>query len=761
MSNNTRRTIRGSALAVANRLATIATVLSVSAVAFISPQAIAQDGTGDTIVGPCMDDLFPGTLGCTANDVRVSGIADVSGDGLVNEDDITFAPVCDAGSLNAGADCSTDANICLDQSGTPAPQMCGDRCAFPGDTTTFATTFIVELSAQERYDIGLYFDVGGDPEGDGALTGTCSISTLPETGTFDRPDGHPAGNSGMFVDLDTTCKGSGCPQPGDLCGDIDDSANPIFYDLASTSNFITATCIANPDTGNLVLPSCTSWRQSGANELCLSPLDAFPGSPSKCNCDDAFELPIEVPPAELLVVKTATPTTVNEPGGNVQFDVSVTNTGVDPNNDVTLNSLTDSIYGDITTVQGDIVSTTCSVTQTITPGGTYTCSFTATVTGNGGDTEVDVVTAAGVDDNGNEIGGMDDATVDIIDLQPAISVEKTASPTSVEEGSGTVVTFSVTVDNDSVADPLTVTALSDDIYGDITMVQGDILSTTCTTGQTIALGGSYSCTFTAVVDGPAFSSETDTVTATGQDDETPANEVSAMDSATVTVTDNPAAISLVKTANPTQVNEPGDDVTFSFTITNLSSVDSVTINSFTDTIYGDLNGKGDCSVPQLIAPSGSYSCSFMAMVSGNAGDSETNVATASGVDDDGQPVMASDDATVMIVDVPPAASLTKTATMAVVSYDVAVTNDSSAEALDLTDLSDDMFGDITVVDGVTILSSDCAVPQSIAVGATYECSFDAKVGTSPHTNTVTGTVSDDDGNSVNPAPSDDATVTFE
>lgn len=68
------------------------------------------------------------------------------------------------------------------------------------------------------------------------------------------------------------------------------------------------------------------------------------------------------------------------------------------------------------------------------------------------------------------------------------------------------------------------------------------------------------------------------------------------------------------------------------------------------------------------------------------------------------------------------------------------------------------FGDITQVQG-DIQVTTCVVPRMIAVGASYTCSFDAKISTSPHTDTVTGTVTDDDGGTV--TPSDSATVTFE
>jgi hypothetical protein len=627
----------------------------------------------------------------------------------------------------------------------------------------------VLLSAQERYDIGLYFALDGDPNGDGALTGDCSISTLSEDGSFTRADG----STGDFVDLDSTCKGGRCPQPEDLCGDIDKANNPIFYDLAATGNYITAFCIAN-ENGRLNLPNCTSWRQSGANEVCLDPTNAFPGSPSKCNCQPEFEVPINVPPAELKVVKTASPTSVDEPGRNVTFSVSVTNTGIDPGNAVTLDApggLTDNIYGDITTVGHDgITATTCSVPQTLSGnGGTYTCTFSVDIFASAADSPnpiTDIVTAWGVDDRGSTISGSDDATVIINNVDPNISVTKTANLTSVLEGSKTLVTFTVKVDNDSTADPLTITSLTDSIHG--------VLSTSCLdadnqplAGQTIPIRGSVTCTFSAVVDGPAFSPETDTVTVVGEDDE--GNSDTASDSATVTILDDTATIKLIKTASPESFNEPGAHVTYSFTVNNLSAVDTVTIDSLMDTVYGDLTLVKDntCSVSQVLGPLENYSCEITVFVPGDPGPGNgyvevLNVATARGFDDDGQPVMSSDDATVTISDVPPAASLTKTATNVLINYEITVTNDSAAEALTLDVLEDDVYGDITNSANPLIDSTTCVVPQTLApngqAGDTYTCSFQAWTDTSPTIDTVAGTLSDDEGGEV--TPFDCAEVTF-
>jgi hypothetical protein len=703
-----------------------------------------------------MQDVAGFELNCTANDVRVSGVSDVTEDGIVDEDDITFAPVCDAMASNAGADCSADASICLDGDGNSAPSLCGDRCAFPGDTTTFSATFVFELNAQERHDVGAFFEVTPDLGGDGALGGTCDIVTLPEFGAFARPDA----TNGNFVDLDTGCKGGKCPQPEDLCGDIDDLNNPIFYDMKGPkpqADTITAVCVDPDGDGFLNLPNCTSWRQSGANEVCLSGSDAFPGSPSKCNCDPNFQLPIAVPSASITVSKTALPTSTNEPGAAVQFSVSVTNDS--PFANVTISSLLDDIYGNITQVQGDISSTNCSVPQDLGPAATYSCSFMAQVSGLGNTSHTNTVTAAGIDENQNPISESDDATVNILDVAPNMTVVKSVEPGSLAEPGGNF-TFTVRVNNTSAIDDLSLTALLDDIYGDITQVQGKIISTNCAVPQTILQGSFYQCSFTVTeLQSPGWS-QTDVVTATANDDE--GNILTKKDTAIIEVTNVPSSITLVKTVSPTSLNEPGGDVTYTYSVTNDSTVDSVSIDSLIDDKLGNLDGQGDCDVtpPQTLAANGgNYTCQVTTALVGNAEDVITNEATASGQDDDGTPVSDKDTATVNIDDVQPAASLTKVPSVAVVTYVVTVTNDSTAEELDLDALSDDQFGDLTEVD-VDVLRTSCSVPQTIAVGGNYSCEFDGVVGTSPHTNIVSGTVTDDDDNTVTPDPSDSATVTF-
>jgi uncharacterized repeat protein (TIGR01451 family) len=654
--------------------------VAASAVVFVRPAPAV------TVTGGCMDDLFPGTLNCNANDIQIARATNIQ---------IT------------------------------------DPCSFPGDSVTFNATFQVVLTAQTRYDIGLYFATDGDPNRNGALTGTCLVSNLNLT-----PDP-------PFVNLD--------PAP-DSCGDINSTHSPMNV----TINSFTTTCIDSDGDGRLNLPNCSSWRQPGANELCTSPLQAFPGAPSKCRCDLGFNIDIPVPPATLTVVKTANPTSRNEPGGTVRFTVSIRNDSADPVNTVTITTLNDNVFGNLRSAANTAVSNnTCLTLDTsVGAGETVTCAFDAPIAGNAGFIHTDTVTATGSDNRTppNPVSGSDDATVTITDRAPALSLTKTANPTQVLEPGGNA-TFSVVVRNDSLAstDPVTISSLIDDIYGSLNG-RG-----TCAVPQTIAAGGTYSCSFVGAVTGNAGGSQTDVITATGTDDE--GNSVSASDSATVDINNSPSSIQLNKTANPTTVDEPGANVTFTFQVRNLSIVDAVTINTLTDSVYGNLNGMGTCAVPQTIPAGGTYTCSITMFVPGNAGGSLTNIGTASGVDDDGQPVSDDDDATVSFRNVPPAASVTKSATNVVVTFAVTVTNDSTAEPLALSVLTDSTFGNVTTSGHDGILSTNCAVPQTIAVGGSYACSFVATV-TSPHTDTVTGTVADDDGGTIS-VPSNTVSVTVD
>ncbi len=440
-------------------------------------------------------------------------------------------------------------------------------------------------------------------------------------------------------------------------------------------------------------------------------------------------------PSAMRLSKTADPSELSEPGGPVTFSLVIDNdSAVDS---ITLDSLVDAPFGDVTALPGD-----CAVPQTIVAGASYSCSFSAQVSGNAGDTVSDTVTASATDDDGNALSETAGASVDITDSPSAISVTKSADPSQLPEPGGPV-TFSLTIDNDSAVDSITLESLVDDIHGDLDGL-GD-----CALPQAIDAGDSYSCSFTVPVNGAPGDVETDTVTAGATDDD--GNALSETGSASVTITDTPSAMRLSKTADPTELSEPGGPVTFSLVIDNDSAVDSITLDSLVDAPFGDVTAlPGDCAVPQTIVAGGSYSCTFSAQVSGNAGDTVSDTVTASATDDDGNALSETAGASVDITDTPPTMVVTKSADPATIAepggpvqFSVSVEN-TSPEPITLSTLTDDVYGDL---DG----RGDCSLPQTIAVGDTYSCSAIGPVtgdAGDVREDIIEAIASDDDGNTI-------------
>jgi hypothetical protein len=376
---------------------------------------------------------------------------------------------------------------------------------FSGGPVTFTADFRMDLTADTRYDTGFYIASDNDPNGDGAKTGLCSATASLATNT-------PAAN---FINLD--------PAPdvcGDITGPLGSAHNPLFVTAQ-----ITAQCPAGAPGSQLVLDFCTTWRQPGSNQVCLGTGNGtttngvFPGSPSKCNCGNlAVDIFSEV--ATITTTKTALPpATVLETGGSASYSVTVKNEAQVAS--VTLTSLTDDKYGNITTVHAagggfeeitattcvpDADTATCEVGGVILAGQSCTCTFTGTVpAGDFPGTFTDVVKACGLDSfNNPEVCDTDDAVVTYIDVPQPPTLSKTVTAAACRAD----VTYAVVVTNGSAQDTLTLNSLSDDVYGNITSSHGvgggfqEVVSTTCgqspgpgTLPAVIAASGNYTCSF--------------------------------------------------------------------------------------------------------------------------------------------------------------------------------------------------------------------------------------------------------------------------
>ena len=236
----------------------------------------------------------------------------------------------------------------------------------------------------------------------------------------------------------------------------------------------------------------------------------------------------------------------------------------------------------------------------------------------------------------------------------------------------------------------------------------------------------------------------------------------ATDDATVTVLNVAPVFSGRQAGVAQRAARAGGTVTFTVWVTNPGTAEELTLESLKDNVYGDLAGKGTCTVPQTIAPLGQYSCTFPGDVTGDAGSRHTDTVTRVAKDDDGNQVSDSGEALVEIKDVKPAVLVAKSAAPStlpepggIASFTVTVTNpDTAVEPITVTSLVDSVFGNVNK-------KGTCDLPTTLDPGEEYTCSFPGPIAGNAgfvHTDEVTGTASDNEENQV--TGKDDATVTL-
>ena len=111
------------------------------------------------------------------------------------------------------------------------------------------------------------------------------------------------------------------------------------------------------------------------------------------------------PAPTIVVTKSAATDVVPEPGGNVTYTVTITNTSVEP---LTISSIVDTVGGSTFDVLGlPAGRTTCLplAGTSVAPGGTVQCTFSAPVSGNANHTVTDKVDVQTKDSDGNVAEG--------------------------------------------------------------------------------------------------------------------------------------------------------------------------------------------------------------------------------------------------------------------------------------------------------------------------------------------------------------------
>ncbi len=245
----------------------------------------------------------------------------------------------------------------------------------------------------------------------------------------------------------------------------------------------------------------------------------------------------------ITVSKSASPTTLKEPGGPVTFSVTITNTSLDVM--VTIDNVVDDKFGDLDDSGGNGCF---DVPINLAPGQSVNCTFSRQITGVGGSSHVNTVTVTGHDPAGNTLRASDDARVDItprlIDL---VIVKEASSPTPLNG----IVNYSLTVTNKG-PDTATDVQVADPAPAGITYLSASPSQGSCSLGPalvtcslgTIAPGQTVTIAITARATTVGSHTNTATVTGSGGRETNPADNV---DSA-VTIVPAPLKPPVVKPA---------------------------------------------------------------------------------------------------------------------------------------------------------------------------------------------------------------------
>lgn len=413
----------------------------------------------------------------------------------------------------------------------------------------------------------------------------------------------------------------------------------IPFETVTVTGATIAECNRN-NLGALPAGESTSYTcgQENVNESILSELqvNGSTGGTTASHRSNAF---VKVLKPEVRITKTPQIQTIRQ-GATAFFTVTIFNTS---DFVMTLEEVDDSLANDcdreptitVYLEEGDSIDYACAMPNVQSPQATV-----ATVRVR------NPVTAI-------EYTASDVAWIELLDLEAVL----TPQPASIPEP-GDLVTYTVEVIN-SGSLPVTLVGLTTNKYGNILdpgNPQVEASTNSCLPQPTLPtimpLGGSYTCTFIAPVEGqPSDFSVILTATARSVG----LLDVTATTNATVQITNVPASMEVFLSANPPFINPPSQLVAFSVRIENTSGADAINILEINDEFLGDLNGRGNCELPVEGLPAGySYQCQFSANVTGEVGQQKSRTITVVAESDDltGEVLTESEIVTVGITDQP-------------------------------------------------------------------------------------------------------------
>jgi plastocyanin len=313
-----------------------------------------------------------------------------------------------------------------------------------------------------------------------------------------------------------------------------------------------------------------------------------------------------------------------------------------------------------------------------------------------------------------------------VSAQDELSISKSADPTSATVGDIITYTYIITNTDNVTINDLT---LEDDPLGSIDLGGQNSIAT----GENITATATYTVV-EADLPGPLVN----TATVSGTDLEN--NQITASATASVELTYS-AGLQLTKTADPTSATV-GDNITYTYTITNINNV-TISNISLNDDKLGPISDNITLAPGENITATATYTVSEEDLEQGSI----VNTATATGTDPVGNEVTDDATATVGLTSPPPdevpAIEVTKSVDKNIASagdtitYTYTITNTDNVTISNIS-LDDDKLGPI-ISDNITL-----APGENITATATYTVSEeDLEQGSIVNIATATGTDPED------------------
>ncbi len=321
-------------------------------------------------------------------------------------------------------------------------------------------------------------------------------------------------------------------------------------------------------------------------------------NPATDNDDEVVTFTLILPTVD--ITKTDNDAAVQEPGGDVTYHLTIVNTSFEP---VTITTLTDTItYADPPSVVGpfsvlttgpQVSATTCGDDVALAgndgaPGGAdeVTCQFTVHLTGTA-QIVADRVDVTVVDNDQQPGDDSAEDTTPITDRPVDVSITKTANPTVIVEGDSTTYTFVIT--NLADWEPLYVTSLVDDKFGDLSGI-GTCAVVSEATPLVIAAAGQYTCTALLAPDfasQPIQGTHTNVVTVEGFDDEG-LNTLGGENEAPPVTDSDDETVHASATIRVQKVANPGGEQDFQFNVTGEDSQTTTSAGGYEQLVFDDL-----------------------------------------------------------------------------------------------------------------------------------------------------------------------------